>query len=84
MGIGENQKDNVFTVYSSGDQLIVVDNSGKNQGDVVVYNMMGQAIASGKLNGNAMLKLSMNVPTGYYLVKITSPQTTQSSKVFVR
>jgi len=84
VGIDENHKGNAFTVYSSDDQLIVIDNTGKNQGTVVVYNLMGQEVAGGKLNGNAMLKISLSVQTGYYLVKIMSPETTQSSKVFIQ
>ena len=84
VGIGENGKDNAFLVYASDDQLFVVDKTGKNQGNVFVYNLMGQMIASAKLNGSDRCKLSLNVPTGYYLVKIISPETTQTTKIFIQ
>ena len=47
--MGENQKDNVFTVYSSGDQLIVVDNSGKTLGILLA---MGAGYGGFKLYKN--------------------------------
>jgi len=84
VGIPETQKDHSFTVYASDNILFVVDNTGKNQGNVFVYNLIGQLIASAKLNGSSTCNLNLNVPTGYYLVRIVSPETTQTSKIFIR
>lgn len=84
VGMDQNIKNYPFTVYASGNTLVVTDKTGKNQGNIFVYNLTGQLIASDKLNGCSAYNLSMNVPSGYYLVKVVSPETTQSSKVFIQ
>ena len=83
LGIGETSKDHPFNVFASGHSLFISDNTGKNQGNVYVYNMMGQPIASSELNGNATIKLNLNVPAGYYLVKVVTSDQAYSNKVFI-
>ena len=83
LGIGETSKDHPFNVFASGHSLFISDNTGKNQGNVYVYNMMGQLIASSELNGNATIKLNLNVPAGYYLVKVVTSDQAYSNKVFI-
>ncbi|MCX6266908.1 MAG: autotransporter-associated beta strand repeat-containing protein [Bacteroidetes bacterium] len=82
-GISEKPGDHSFQVFSSGSALFVTDNTGKNQGNVYVYNMMGQLIASSALNGISSCKLILNMPVGYYIVKVVSNDHAFSSKVFI-
>ena len=84
IGISEKPGNHDFLIFASDNALFVLDNTGKNQGNVFVYNMMGQLLASSKMNGNSTIKLNMDVPAGYYIVKVVAPETTQSSKVFIR
>ena len=83
VGAGENLKVQPFTVFTSDGRLVVVDNTGKNKGVVMVYNMIGQEIASANLNGNSIVKLSLDIPCGYYLVKITTNEIIQTTKIFI-
>ncbi|MCX6269275.1 MAG: T9SS type A sorting domain-containing protein, partial [Bacteroidetes bacterium] len=83
IGISENSGDHSFQVFSSGNSLYVTDNTGKNQGNVYAYNMMGQLVAHSALNGNSLCRLNMNVPVGYYIVKVISNDQAFSSKVFI-
>ncbi|MCX6305086.1 MAG: YDG domain-containing protein [Bacteroidetes bacterium] len=83
VGIGEIRKNNVFNVYSSGNSLYVINNTGNNQGNIYVYNMMGQIIATSALNGSSNCTLNLNLPTGYYLVKVVTSDQAYSSKVFM-
>jgi autotransporter-associated beta strand protein len=81
--VGEKTGNNSFHVFSSANSIIVLDNTGKNEGNVSVYNMMGQLVATSALNGNASCRLNLNVPVGYYLVKVISSDHAYSTKVFI-
>jgi len=83
IGIGEKPGKQTYMIFSSGNSLFIQDNTGKNQGNVFVYNIMGQLIASSELNGNSTLKMNLDVPAGYYIVKVRGTETIQSSKVFI-
>ena len=83
IGIGETTAENPTTIYSSGSTIYVWDKTGKRQGEVFVYNLMGQQIASAKLNGNSKFELRLNAPTGYYLVKMITSETLQTKKIFI-
>ena len=83
IGISDKTYGQSFHVFASDNSLFVIDNTGKNQGNVNVYNMMGQLIASTRLNRNATCKINLNVPTGYYIVKVVSNDQTYSGKVFI-
>jgi hypothetical protein len=82
-GVGEKDVNNSYNVFTSGNSLMVLDNTGKNEGNVSVYNMMGQLVATSALNGNASCRLNLNVPVGYYLVKVISSDHAYSTKVFI-
>ena len=84
IGISEKPGNNAYIIFSSDNSLFVVDNTGKNQGDIYVYNMMGQLIASSGLNGNSSCKLNLNVPPGYYLIKVVASENAYSGKVFIK
>ena len=83
LGIGETPKTNPFTIYTSGNNILVLDNNGKNEGSAFVYNMMGQLIKQQTLSGNSMTKINMNSCTGYYVVKVITSGETCSSKIFL-
>ncbi len=83
VGIGDTQKSNTFTVYTSDNRIFVLDNTGKSHGNVFVYNMVGQLILQQKLNGGNMTNISLDAATGYYLVKVVTNEQTYSTKIFI-
>ncbi len=83
VGVGEVQAGNAIRVFAVNNSIMVLDNSGKNIGNVYVYNTMGQMIAKAGLDGNSMCKLNLNAPTGYYLVKVVTGEQAVSAKVFI-
>lgn len=83
LGIGDPLKDNSFTVYASGNSIVVLDNTGTHLGNVIVYNMIGQIITQQKLSGSNTTKISLNSSNEYYIVKVVSNDYTFSTKVFL-
>ncbi|MCK9422826.1 MAG: T9SS type A sorting domain-containing protein [Bacteroidales bacterium] len=84
VGIGEAVTKNAFSVRASGNTILVINNTGNNQGSVFVYNMMGQLMMTQVLNGSQMTTISLNAGTGYYLVKAVTNDQTYSAKVFLQ
>ncbi|MFZ4521018.1 MAG: T9SS type A sorting domain-containing protein [Bacteroidales bacterium] len=82
VGINETQTGKVFTIYTSGNTLYVTDVTGKNQGVVYVYNLMGQRLLQQNVGGN-LTKITLNTPTGYYLLKIVTNDHAYTTKVFI-
>ncbi len=82
VGISDKVSDNL-KIYSVNKDIFVNIESNI-QGDIIVYNLLGNEIASKTIVGNSLNKISLSVPTGYYLVKVISSQITTTSKVFIR
>ena len=71
-------------MFNSDNLLFVIGNTGINHENVYLYNMIGQLIVSARLNGSSTFKLNLNVPTGYYLIKVVTIEQAYSSKVFIK
>jgi hypothetical protein len=82
IGINEKPGNNPFNVFASGNSVFVTG-TNNNTGKVYVYNLMGQLVATSILNGNTPCKLNVNVPVGYYLVKVISSEQAYSTKIFI-
>jgi hypothetical protein len=82
IGINEKPGNNPFNVFTSGNSVFVTG-TNNNTGKVYVYNLMGQLVATSILNGNTPCKLNVNVPVGYYLVKVISSEQAYSTKIFI-
>ncbi len=83
VGINEAPAGKVFTIYTSGNNLYVTDITGKNQGIVYIYNLMGQLLSQQNIGGN-VTKININAPTGYYLVKVVTSEQAYTTKVFIK
>jgi hypothetical protein len=83
IGINEMSPEQAFDIYFSGNSIFI---SGKENrkltGDVIIYNMMGQQMVHRKLSENALTKITLDAPPGYYLVKIITRNTTYTGKVY--
>ena len=83
-GVNDQEKGELISVHALGNSILITSKSGNVlTGDVSVYNMIGQQLASQKLNRNSVTKLSLNAPTGYYLVKVVTGDQAVSAKVFI-
>jgi hypothetical protein len=73
----------------SGQNNIFVYNNVLNvnnpDGSVItVYNMMGTKILEKQTNNESLYQLPLQIPTGYYIVKVTNGKVIYSEKVFVK
>jgi hypothetical protein len=66
----------------SHDKTIYINNEQNIQGEVIVYNMMGQKVYHGTLEGN-LNTIGMTGQSGYYIVKVISDQNLTTTKVFI-
>ncbi|MCK9203269.1 MAG: T9SS type A sorting domain-containing protein [Bacteroidales bacterium] len=85
VGIGEAQNENPVRIYTNGNCICVANACGTAiTGDVVVYNLMGQQLTKTRLGGATLTRIDLDPSTGYYLVKVITPQKTYTNKVFIR
>jgi hypothetical protein len=74
-----------YTVYSVDKSVMIIGKPGKKaNGQVTVYNLIGQIVGHSVFSGDQTLRMNLNVPSGHYLVNIISSEKTQTSKVFIR
>ncbi len=70
-------------IYTANNNLYVSNSGGPLQGDVYVYNLMGQLMMQQQLTDGSLTRISLNAPTGYYLVKVVTGEQVFTSKVFI-
>jgi len=78
----ETITDNIIDIYAF-DKNIYVSHAGKNA-ILNVFNMMGQEVLSEQLQNNSLNKISTNLQTGLYIIKITNIKGVNSKKVFIQ
>jgi hypothetical protein len=69
----------IADVYSYDNTLFVRNKLTRNA-DVIIYNLIGQKISSEVISG----EYSTTLPTGVYIVKVSSEGRTQINKVFIK
>jgi hypothetical protein len=79
LAVGENPAD-LVNIYSS-QKDVYVSVPANTQGDIVVYNLMGQEVARSIING-VNNKITLN-KSAYYVIKVVSNETVVAKKVFV-
>jgi hypothetical protein len=82
LGMNEKEIGNM-KIYSS-DNVIYVNVTTSTTGDIVVYNLLGSEVARRAITGNSLNKISLNVPQGYYFVKVNGDTGNATGKVFIR
>ena len=80
LSVNENNLDDLIIFTSQN--WINIRSKHTIEGQVEVYNLLGQKVNSDKLL-NGITKISVN-QRGYYLVKIVSGKTTSTKKVFIQ
>ena len=83
-GVENNEHSNSASIYSSGNLIYISGiTESMRQGEVIIYNMIGQPVKRKPLGSNSLTKISLEAPAGYYLVKVILPDHVYSRKVFV-
>jgi len=67
----------------SNNKTIFIDNTNNYQGEVVIYNVMGQKVYHGTLEGSVNT-IGMTSQSGYYIVRVITDQNLQTVKVFIK
>jgi hypothetical protein len=83
LGIGGNDASNYFSIFTYDNQVLIKSSQWVSDGTIDVFNLMGQKLFSTSLSGNSVI-FPLSAPTGYYLVKVVTPEATQTAKVFVK
>jgi hypothetical protein len=84
VSIDDKTSEGSVRVYSSG-RTLCISNSNTNQifCSVVIYNLLGQEIASQKLDNGPVTRINVSACTGYYLVKVITGNQTYTTKIFL-
>jgi len=73
-----------FQAYSAGGTLFVNGNLNPGEkGEVRVFDMQGQLILRGEIDGSTYQPFHSNFATGIYLVSLSTPEGTQTKKVLI-
>lgn len=82
VGIGGGQEPTEGTAYISGGELFVDVPSMKGQKtEIKVYNMLGQQLDLNRVTMNGLINMPFSLPTGVYIVRVTSATQVFASKL---
>ena len=79
----EKGKASDINIYSFGKNIFVNIHNEIN-GQVIVYNMLGQEMYKSSVTPNFLNKIDLVAPEGYYLVKVITDGVTASEKVIIK
>lgn len=81
VGIDDPTNQEASSVYASGNKLFI-QNPGKAL--LEVFAITGQKLVTSQINTTGLFQTTLNQPTGYYIVRLTSNGNTQVSKIFIQ
>ena len=79
----EDNNTSDINIYSY-DDLVYIQQQSNFSGEISIYNMMGQKIATENATGEGLMRIKVTNGTGYYLVKVQSDNQIITKKVFIR
>ncbi|MCX6267696.1 MAG: T9SS type A sorting domain-containing protein [Bacteroidetes bacterium] len=83
VGMQDTKTTSDIKIYSA-EKTVYVNIPTDMRGSIVVYNMLGSEITRTTIQTNSLNKISLNVPSGFYLVKVDGDSSTLTSKVFIK
>ena len=84
LSVNDQEETLKLQIWSYENVIYVKDLNGKElEGKMVVYNLIGQKIATKKLYGGTLNKFRMMVEEGYYFAEVFRNNTFQYEKVFL-
>jgi len=83
-GTNDNSAPENVQIYSFGDAVFIKTNlKGTSNGQVCIFDPLGRVLYHGNLSGIELTKISPDLNTGYYVVKVVSGKSVYSTKVFL-
>ncbi|MCX6269590.1 MAG: T9SS type A sorting domain-containing protein [Bacteroidetes bacterium] len=83
-GINDAGTLNDLQIYSNANTVYVKDFTGHPEsGDLFIYNMIGQEIMHQSVAALSINKFSVNLPGGYYIVRVITKDKTFNSKIYL-
>ncbi len=82
VGVSENKPSGI-KIYSN-ENTVFVNIPSDMKGNIVVYNMLGIEITRTTIQAYSLNKINLDVPTGFYLVKVDGDSNTNAGKVFIK
>jgi len=76
----DDQADAEKAIYSYG-KTLYFETSGK--ATIEVFNLTGQKIEYREVNSSGLQTLSIQAPTGWYIVKVVTVSGVKSEKIFI-
>ncbi|MCD4745085.1 MAG: T9SS type A sorting domain-containing protein, partial [Bacteroidales bacterium] len=81
----DNNSSGKTNIYSYEDYIYIFDKNLENlQGEVILYNMLGQEVLRKKSIGKELISIKVTSGTGYYMVKVFNDKQFVTKKVFIR
>jgi hypothetical protein len=82
--LNEKYPDSYFSVFTVGDQVHIIRNSTEDlSGQVYLYTITGQKIHEEPLDMSQQSSISVQVPTGYYILYIVTNQYVYNKKLLI-
>ena len=82
VGIDEQQNQQEAIQVWASNHTLNICNTNNHTGEIKVVNMFGQTVINTKLKGSSNQQLSVNVPTGYYIVHIITNKGVINKKLY--
>jgi len=83
VGMDDNKTSSGIKIYSS-EKTVYVNVTKELSGSIIIYNLLGTEIISKPIQSLAINKINLDVPSGFYLVKVDGNNATSAQKVFIR
>ncbi|MFK5893661.1 MAG: T9SS type A sorting domain-containing protein [Pseudomonadota bacterium] len=83
VGIDDIDKEKI-QIYSHNNTVYLNFNNHQFNGEIKIYNVLGQAVYSAETSNNLYLPLYLNQPSGYYFVELITEEESITQKVFIQ
>jgi len=86
VGINDNDEpDLVMDIYSYGKDIYIrlTDEEVNQRGKVVVYDLMGRKVEAQNIQGEALVKIPINLTNKYVIVKVVSGDSAKTKMIFI-
>jgi hypothetical protein len=83
VGIGDTPTVEATTIYSHG-QSLYISSTQSADAQVSVYNVTGQQVYGSRMMLDGQKQITLNVITGWYIVKVSTQEGIATQKVFIQ
>ena len=82
--MNENDPEATFSVYTFKIDIQIIRNTSENlSGQIGLFTITGQKIHEEHLSNSQRSVISVNVPTGYYILQIITNQYVYNKKILI-